>query len=209
MQKLNFWTIRPGDTELARKVQTSFNKLYQERPAGYRFALSDKGTSFSPAAGEINFIAGYDLDNLLGCARCSFKGPKPDIGAISMLGGLHSDTLSDYERLPVSRQNLARYDGYSGYQGIGPLLNIGILDMFRHRFGFGSQLLNYIKSYWFELIELEANGKGPARFFGKNGFVDTGIDAEYGEQLVMVWKNPVYDLILIKPAFHELNNEIR
>jgi hypothetical protein len=52
MQKLNFWTIRPGDTDLARKVQRSFNKLYAEKPEGYQFVLSDSKTSFSPSSGR-------------------------------------------------------------------------------------------------------------------------------------------------------------
>jgi ribosomal protein S18 acetylase RimI-like enzyme len=90
-----------------------------------------------------------------------------------MLGGLHSNTLSDYHDRPVTRRDLAGYDGYSGYRGIGPVLNIGIIDIFRHREGFGSKLLDFIKTRGYELIELEVNGKSGSRFFRKNGFVDT------------------------------------
>jgi hypothetical protein len=56
----------------------------------------------------------------------------------------------------------------------------------------GSRLLDYIKSRDYELIELEANGVAPVEFFEANGFVDTGIDADLNEKMVMVWNNPTY-----------------
>ncbi|HSB47101.1 MAG TPA: hypothetical protein VLD37_03740 [Candidatus Bilamarchaeum sp.] len=191
MQELKFWRVNEADREASARLQRSFDKLYHFKPKGYHFELSDEKTSLIPDKEKVVYVASSERGKLLGYAICSEKPPNPSIGAISMLDALSSNgDLTDFNGKPVSRTSLAQYNGYADYTGLGAVLYISRLDVFRHNMGIGSRFLEFIKGQGHELIELEANGIGPSRFFQKNGFVDTGIDAENGEQLVMVWNNP-------------------
>lgn len=194
MSELRFWKIEQGDEDLAKKAKESFDKLYARPPRDYKFDLSDESTRFS-LNNETNvyFIAGKDLDNLLGHARGYKNPPTDNIGLTSRLNGLDGEPkLFDFDGAAVTRENLSQYGGYSAYTGREAVLYIGIIEAFQQRKGIGSKLLDFIKSQGYELIELEANGLKQVRFFEANGFVDTGIDAEQGEQMVLVWNNQKY-----------------
>lgn len=191
MKHLRFWRV---DKETSASLQRSFDRLYHFKPKGYRFELSDENTSLIPDKWTTVYVASSERCKLLGYAICYEKSSNPSIGAISMLDALSSNgELTDFEGKQVSRASLAQYDGYAEYAGLGAVLYMSRLDVFRHNMGIGSKFLDFIKGQGHELIELEANGVGPSIFFRKKGFIDTGIDAEHGEQLVMVWNNPAYD----------------
>lgn len=188
MPDLRFRKVTEADSV---SLQRSFDRLYHFKPKGYQFELSDENTSLIPDKEKIVYAASSERCKLLGYAICYEKSPNPSIGAISMLDALSSNgDLIDFNGKQVSRTSLAQYDGYAEYTGLGAVLYISRLDVFRHYMGIGSRFLEFIKGQGHEMIELEANGIGPSKFFRKNGFVDTGIDAENGEQLVMVWNNP-------------------
>lgn len=192
MQDLKFWRVNGADKEASARLQKSFAHLYHFKPKGYLFELSDEKTSLIPGKGKIVYVACSER-KLLGYAICNESPPNRSIGHISMLDALSSNgDLNDFDGKRVSRASLARYEGYADYTGLGAVLYISRLDVFRHKMGIGRRFLEFIKGQGHELIELEANGVGPSRFFRKNGFIDTGIDAENGAQLVMVWNNPSY-----------------
>lgn len=193
MSDLRFWKIGQGDEDLARRVKESFDRLYARAPRKYQFELIDNDTDFTPDKTRTYFVVGSDLNNLLGYASCHRSPPTNNIGNTSRLNGLDNELkLSDFNGNEVTRETLGQYDGYSAYTGRGEVLYIGIIEIFQHRRGIGSKLLDFIKSRGYELIELEANGFNQVKFFEANQFVDTGIDAEQGEQMVLVWNNPKY-----------------
>lgn len=188
----HIWKVTAKDIDLAARIQNSYDRLYSYPPKQYRFWLSDETTRFLPEKNEINFVIGSSLEDIQGYAVCEERQAGSDIGAVSMLDSLRAGTLMDFNGKPVTRETLKQYDGYSEYTGAGNVLYIGLIEAFAQRQGIGRALVNHMQSLEYELIELEANSINAARFFQACGFVDTGIDAEQGEQLVMVWKNPKY-----------------
>ncbi len=193
MQELKFWRVNEADKEASARLQKSFDHLYHFKPKGYLFELSDQNTSLIPDKKKVVYVASSERGKLLGYAICNENSSSPSIGSISMLDAFSSDgSLTDFNGNKVSRTSLAKYEGYADYTGLGAVLYISRLDVFKHNMGIGSRFIEFIKGQGHELIELEANGIGPTKFFRKNGFVDTGIDAENGEQLVMVWNSPSY-----------------
>jgi len=185
-------TVGYEDRDLARKIQGSFARLYENPPADYQFSLTDARSRFSPASQDgITVVAG-ELDSLLGYACCKKVPAGPDVGRMSQLVAFQLDFryMFDTDRELVTRETLSRYPGYSDYSHSGPLLYVSLLDIFQQRRGHGSRLLDHIKGLGFELIELEANGSKPEQFFSANGFVHTGITRDW--QSIMVWNNPEY-----------------
>ncbi len=193
MHGLKFWRVDEADKETSTGLQRTFQRLYHYKPKGFLFELSDERTSLIPGKGKIVYAASSERCKLLGYAICHERPADISIGSISMLDALSSNgDLTDFDGKKVSRASLAGYEGYADYTGLGAVLYISRLDIFKHNRGIGSRFIEFIKGQGHELIELEANGVGPSRFFRKNGFIDTGIDAENGEQLVMVWNNPSF-----------------
>lgn len=185
------WRIESHDKTLADKVGNSYTKIASSAPKEYRFAF-DPPDSFLPEENGAHFIIGRSLDEILGYAFCQEHSPARIIGEASMLDSLRRKALSDFNGQPVTRETLGDYDGYREYTGKGGVLYIELMEVFLYQQGLGRALVEHLQSQEYELIELEANGIQPVRFFQKCGFVDTGIDAEDGEQLVMVWNNPKY-----------------
>ena len=121
------------------------------------------------------------------------SGAASRIGEISMLDGLGGPSVINSKGEIVGRTQLEEYDGYKSYSGAGSVCKISIISVFFQRQGCGTSAIQYLQSARdFELIELEANGPEAVQFFKQLGFVETGLFPEHGEQVGMVWNNPLY-----------------
>jgi hypothetical protein len=191
MKKMKNWKIRRQDLENVRKHFKNMRNQDKERKYCFTFSLEDP--DFCNEESHIYFV-GKNEKNILGYAICYLTQPGTNIGAISKIfESGDSEDLVDFGGKVVSREILKNYDGYENYLCKGQVCYIGLMEVFLHRRGIGSNLLNYVKSTPnLELIDLRANGYDEAIFFRKNGFIDSGIDAETGSQIVMVWNNPKY-----------------
>ncbi len=192
MTSPHIWEIGPNNTELAVQCTTTLNTLYQTRPSGYRFDLYSPETPLLAEKKRKHFVIGEDLNHLLGYASCfTRRAAKKIENASALLASQEVIELIDHNDKVILPRLLSTYEGYSLYTGKGDTLYIAQLEVFNHRKKLGTQLLNYIKSKRYELIEIEASERTHLPFLKKQDFIPTGTETEENV-LVMVWHNPLY-----------------
>ena len=151
---------------------------------------AENGGLYIPGVHTVVFGTKDRIEGFMAFSICS---PAKNIGSISMLDGLDGSQMTNLDGELVTRSNLSRHEGYCRYTGAGSVCHLDLISTLCPGQGIGSIGVQYLQaSRDFELIELEANGTGQSEFFRKQGFVDTGIDPAEGEQLSMVWNNPIY-----------------
>jgi len=189
MQDLEFKVIREENKTLLDDLNVEITRLLRNKPKGFLFELTfDEDNVKLDDEVNVYFIVRGDK-GLLGYASCYESNPNPRIGNVSRLLGLRKKPYCmDLSGKRITRENLSEYPGYCSYTGKGKVLHLGTIDIFKHRKGIGTKLIRFIKPNY-ELIEADT---ATTDFFKNTGFIDTTIDTERGDQVVMVWNNPDY-----------------
>lgn len=187
-----FWLLVRGDEERGRAL---FGAVDETRTHAPGFQESFGGFSFEnfmPTADHELLIMFGSPNRMEGGVSLLVSDAAPDIGAISRLYGLDDGEIKNLRGETVTRTNLREHDGYRDYTGAGTVCRIALMQTFFRGEGIGSSALRFLQQLDIELIELEANGLEQVTFYERNGFVDTGIDPDHGDQLALVWVNPRY-----------------
>jgi len=185
-----FWVLAPGDEARGRELFAAVDETRQ-RDAGFRESFGGfTFENFMPSATHEVLIMFGSAGRMEGGVSLLVSDPKPDIGQVSRLFGLADGETRNLRGETVTRENLREHDGYRDYTGSGKVGRIALMQTFFRGEGIGSSALRFLQSLDLELIELEANGVEQVTFYERNGFIDTGIDPDHGDQLAMVWVNP-------------------
>jgi ribosomal protein S18 acetylase RimI-like enzyme len=189
-ENLAFWRIEYGDERKGEALFQALDRVRAARLPGYESDF--EGPSYENdmpwEPNQVTLVFGNRFTELQGVIKLTELGNSSDVGSISQLVDLDNGRLKDLDGTIVTRAALKNYDGYNLYKGTGDVIHLDIMQtLFRGR-GIGSSAIRFLQSNSrYELIELEANDYNAARFFERNGFIDTGIDPENGRQLSLVW----------------------